>query len=591
MKLTIGMATYRDFDGVYFSLNALRLYNADVMPNVELVVVDNDPEGPQAERLRGFLGQVAEGASIPYPADRKPVRDFPQPYNVQYVPMPGNTGTSAPRDHIFKVATGDAVLVIDSHVMLWPDSVRRLIEFYKRNPDCRDLISGPLVLDSLAGVHTHFADKWRDGMWGTWDTDPRGTSIHNPPFEIPAQGLGLFSCRRDAWLGFNPHFREFGGEEWYIHEKYRQAGAKCLCLPFLRWQHRFADPAAGRTYRRSVEGKICNYILGHQELGLPLDRLRRHYVDGLNEDPQSPLNADGRLTAEQFDALAADPVTYPPRVSSCGVCKSQSQAYEGLTLEDMFQKARSTPSDINEHSDKLRELASQSETVIEFGMRHGVSTVALLAGQPKRMISYDLNHDPIAEILKSRQGATEFSFVQGDSLSVHIEPCDLLFIDTRHTADQLSNEFQRHAGKVRRWIVLHDTQIFGERGEDGGPGLLPAVRRFLNENPEWSVVHHTQANHGLTVLSRDPRDKPALPGTIKMAANFTKSLAAHVADGLQKVESLKLQRRLEICTLCDQRNDDRCSVCGCYLAEKASWRSSECPLGKWNQKDEVSHVE
>ena len=500
-------------------------------------------------------------------------------------------GTSAPRDHIFKVASGDAVLVIDSHVLLWPESARRLMDFYKRNPDCRDLLAGPLVLDSLAGVHTHFADKWRDGMWGTWDTDSRGTSIHSPPFEIPAQGLGLFSCRRDAWLGFNPHFREFGGEEWYIHEKYRQAGAKCLCLPFLRWQHRFADPASGRTYRRSVEGKIRNYILGHQELGLPLDRLRRHYVDGLNEDPQSPINADGRLTAEQFDALAADPVTYPPSVSSCGVCKSQSQAYEGLTLEDMFQKARSTPSDINEHCDKLRELASQSETVIEFGMRHGVSTVALLAGQPKRMISYDLNHDPIAEILKSRQGSTEFSFVQGDSLSVHIDPCDLLFIDTRHTADQLSNEFQRHAGKVRRWIVLHDTQIFGERGEDGGPGLLPAVRRFLNENPEWSVISHTQANHGLTVLSRDSHDKPALPGKVKMAANFTKSLAAHVADGLQKVEAPELQRRLEVCTLCDQRNDDRCSVCGCYLAEKASWRSSECPLGKWNQKQEVSHVE
>jgi hypothetical protein len=117
----------------------------------------------------------------------------------------------------------------------------------------------------------------------------------------------------------------------------------------------------------------------------------------------------------------------------------------------------------------------------------------------------------------------------------------------------ISNEFQRHADKVRRWIVLHDTQIFGERGEDGRPGLLPAVQRFLNENPDWSVISHTQANHGLTVLSRDPRDKPALPGTIKMAANFTKSLAAHVADGLQKVEAPALQRRREVCTLCDRR--------------------------------------
>jgi glycosyltransferase involved in cell wall biosynthesis len=159
------------------------------MSDIELVVVDNDPDGPQGERLRGFLANIADGAGTFYPANQEPVRDFPQPFNVQYVGMPGNTGTSAPRDHIFKVATGDAVLVIDSHVLLWPESVSRLLQYYQRNSDTRDLLSGPLVLDNLAGVHTHFADTWRDGMWGTWDTDRRGTSVHNAPFEIPAQGL------------------------------------------------------------------------------------------------------------------------------------------------------------------------------------------------------------------------------------------------------------------------------------------------------------------------------------------------------------------------------------------------------------------
>lgn len=118
-----------------------------------------------------------------------------------------------------------------------------------------------------------------------------------------------------------------------------------------------------------------------------------------------------------------------------------------------------------------------------------------------------------------------------------------------------------------------------------------ALRAFLRELPEWSVVYHTQANHGLTVISRDPRDKPALPGRITMAANLTRAVAAHVADGLKKVETMDLQQRLEVCSVCELRRDDRCTVCGCYLAEKASWRSSECPLGKWNQNPEVSHVE
>jgi hypothetical protein len=47
-----------------------------------------------------------------------------------------------------------------------------------------------------------------------------------------------------------------------------------------------------------------------------------------------------------------------------------------LTLEQLFEKARSTKSDINEHCDKLRELAAQADSVVEFEMRHGVSTVA-----------------------------------------------------------------------------------------------------------------------------------------------------------------------------------------------------------------------
>ncbi len=111
-----------------------------------------------------------------------------------------------------------------------------------------------------------------------------------------------------------------------------------------------------------------------------------------------------------------------------------------------------------------------------------------------------------------------------------------------------------------------------------------ALRAFLKANPEWSVIYHTQFNHGLTVISRDKADKPALPGRITMAANLTRAVAAHVADGLQKADAQELQRRLETCSVCELRNDDRCTVCGCYLAEKASWRSSECPLGNGNPR-------
>ena len=41
-----------------------------------------------------------------------------------------------------------------------------------------------------------------------------------------------------------------------------------------------------------------------------------------------------------------------------------------------INKSRRTKSDINEHCDKLRELAAQADSVVEFGMRHGVSIIA-----------------------------------------------------------------------------------------------------------------------------------------------------------------------------------------------------------------------
>src|SRR6202035_215150 len=99
-----------------------------------------------------------------------------------------------------------------------------------------------------------------------WGCDPRGESVDGPPFEVPMHGCGLMSCRKEAWLGFHPRFRGFGCEEGYIHEKFRQAGGRVLCLPFLRWLHRFGRPQ-GVTYPLMRANRVHNYLLGRVELG------------------------------------------------------------------------------------------------------------------------------------------------------------------------------------------------------------------------------------------------------------------------------------------------------------------------------------
>ncbi len=253
-RLTIGMATYDDYDGVYFSVMAIRLFHPEVTDLTEIIVIDNNPGGVCSEELRSLANRVE---------------------NYRYIPL-GGVNSTAVRDAIFVESNADYVLCIDSHVMMEPGSIEKYIGYLDENPDCADLLQGPLIDDSLHSASTHFSPGWQAGMYGTWDCDPRGKDRNAEPFEIPMQGLGLFGCRKDAWPGFNPRFRGFGGEEGYIHQKFRNAGRTTLCLPFLRWIHRFARPM-GAHYEIKWKDRIRNYYLGFSEVGLDVDEMQAHF--------------------------------------------------------------------------------------------------------------------------------------------------------------------------------------------------------------------------------------------------------------------------------------------------------------------------
>jgi hypothetical protein len=119
-------------------------------------------------------------------------------------------------------------------------------------------------------------------MYGCWATDERGKDPDAAPFEIPMQGLGLFACRKSAWPGFNSRFRGFGGEEGYLHEKFRQAGGRVLCLPFLRWMHRFHRPM-GIPYVNTWEDRLRNYLIGFNEVGWNTQPVEEHFTELLGQ--------------------------------------------------------------------------------------------------------------------------------------------------------------------------------------------------------------------------------------------------------------------------------------------------------------------
>jgi hypothetical protein len=283
-KLCIGMATYDDFDGVYFSVQAIRCYHPEVAEKIGILVVDNHPYGAIAQELKKLE------AFIP---------------NYYYIPYTETTGTAV-RDVIFREADADYILCIDSHVLIMPGAIHKLIKFLDDNPDCYDLLQGPLLRDDMKSISTHMNPEWQGTIYGTWGTDAQGENIDSEPFEIPMQGLGLFACRKEAWLGFNPRFRGFGGEEGYIHEKFRQQGKRTLCLPFLRWLHRFQRPLK-TPYELKWEDSIHNYWVGFDELGLDCSSIEKHFIEQIGQEQTEQIVSQVKKELESpfyfFDAI------------------------------------------------------------------------------------------------------------------------------------------------------------------------------------------------------------------------------------------------------------------------------------------------
>lgn len=242
-KLTVGMATYDDFDGVFFSIQALRMFHEPCMDGkAEFVVLDGNPNGEHGKACKNFVTNSVGG---------------------KYIPFEG-TLSSFNKYEIAKHATSKYVLIIDCHVMIEKGGVQNLLDYFESRPGCKDLVQGPLWYDDLKGVSTHFDKVWRGDMYGIWATNNEAYAA-GQPFEIPMQGMGLLSFEREYWPGIGENFVGFGGEEGYMAEKFRLIGGKNMCLPGLKWNHRFGRPN-GVKYPLKLEDRIWNYIVGWMEL-------------------------------------------------------------------------------------------------------------------------------------------------------------------------------------------------------------------------------------------------------------------------------------------------------------------------------------
>ena len=250
MRLTLGFAVYDDFAGAWMTLHGNLLLHGDSIS--EFVVVDNHPQSEHGKMVRDECAKIASGG-----------------WACRYVAMEHPTGTSVSRDRVFREATGDVVLCVDSHVLLPSGSLKRTLDWFAARPTCRDLVGGPMLYSDHRTISTHFNDVWRNEMRGvlalafacscgepftTYEPQAEsplaimrgnfatggvgyqtlvsqeqatacrrcgkafpvlgwaghesvlerlgyrmlGRDDDGEPFEVPAWGLGVFGCRRDA---------------------------------------------------------------------------------------------------------------------------------------------------------------------------------------------------------------------------------------------------------------------------------------------------------------------------------------------------------------------------------------------------------
>jgi hypothetical protein len=164
-------------------------------------------------------------------------------------------------------------------------------------------------------------------------------------------------------------------------------------------------------------------------------------------------------------------------------------------LEEYFFLLMGSYLDISEHLPTLRRLASVCDTVVELGTRCGNSTFAMIMGVPEKVISVDIEDNPVATRIEAAADIMDvrYEFIKGDSRTVKLpRKFDMLFVDSEHTFEQVSAELLAHKNSVTKYIVFHDTE--------SNPDIIRAIWRELDS--DFELVENYVTCNGLWVMKR-----------------------------------------------------------------------------------------
>ena len=154
--------------------------------------------------------------------------------------------------------------------------------------------------------------------------------------------------------------------------------------------------------------------------------------------------------------------------------------------------------DFSSRMDAMQNLFKDVKTITELGTFQGCSTSAWLKLRPKKLITIDIKpylDKDIFEIAAKEIGV-HFEYIIADDMTINIEPCDLLFIDTSHTEEHTYQELKRHGNKALKYIAFHDVV-------EPKHQTMPGIKRYLQENiNKWEIFYKDLVGDGFLVLKK-----------------------------------------------------------------------------------------
>lgn len=283
-KLTIGMLAIDDFDGIYHTIQTIRLYHPEVLDEIEIIVVDNNPTGHHALMTQDFMKKcLLEVAS-------------------RYVSFSYRVG-SLLKEKIYQYADTPYILCVDPGVSFVSGSLRKLIDFFERGEDNGNIIQGPMIESSLNDCWTHLTEEWNGISYGKFAMDDRLLNPDAKPFEISHMTLSAFACRKDSWINFPQTFyaNSSKAEDFYIHKKAKQMGKVTMCLPFFKWIGK-TKKTSGTNFSNTLDVVLENYITAHLYLKIDTKDLKNAFKHLYTEEKFNELESKTKNRIENFES-------------------------------------------------------------------------------------------------------------------------------------------------------------------------------------------------------------------------------------------------------------------------------------------------